>query len=100
MQLPVGSTIYDTERKCDFFIINSGKFPKGLIIECKWQKSKGSVDEKYLPPLQHREDRDTDRGSAGWWRIQACRDDMAEGTSRSEAFAHPRLVIGGISGGR
>ena len=46
-QIPVGKTIYDTQRKADFLIINSDKFAKGLIIECKWQQSPGSVDEKY-----------------------------------------------------
>jgi hypothetical protein len=46
-QLPVGDTIYDTMRKCDFFIVNRSKFPNDLIIECKWQQISGSVDEKY-----------------------------------------------------
>lgn len=46
-QMPVGETIYGTVRKCDFLIFNSEKFPNGLIIECKWQQSTGSVDEKY-----------------------------------------------------
>jgi len=46
-QLPVGKTIYDTERICDFFVVNKDKFPNDLIIECKWQQSTGSVDEKY-----------------------------------------------------
>ena len=46
-QLPVGPTIYDTIRKCDFFIVNREKFPDDLIIECKWQQVGGSVDEKY-----------------------------------------------------
>jgi hypothetical protein len=46
-QALVGDTIYDTVRKCDFLIINRAKFPKDLIIECKWQQSNGSVDEKY-----------------------------------------------------
>jgi hypothetical protein len=27
--------------------MNQDKFPEGLIIECKWQQSAGSVDEKY-----------------------------------------------------
>ena len=48
----VGTTIYETKRKCDFFIINKDKFENGLIIECKWQQSAGSVDEKY-PFLLH-----------------------------------------------
>jgi hypothetical protein len=27
--------------------VNQTKFSDGLIIECKWQESAGSVDEKY-----------------------------------------------------
>jgi hypothetical protein len=46
-QVRVGDTIYETPRVCDFFIVNRDKFPDDLIIECKWQQSKGSVDEKY-----------------------------------------------------
>lgn len=46
-QAKCGLSIYDTVRKCDFLIINHDKFPEGLIIECKWQQSSGSVDEKY-----------------------------------------------------
>lgn len=46
-QLPVGKTIYENPRKCDFFIINRDIFPDDLIIECKWQQVSGSVDEKY-----------------------------------------------------
>jgi len=46
-QLPAGDTIYETMRKCDFLVINRDKFTNDLIIECKWQQSSGSVDEKY-----------------------------------------------------
>ncbi len=46
-QIFVGKTIYGNRRKVDFFLINKRKFSHGLIIECKWQKSPGSVDEKY-----------------------------------------------------
>jgi hypothetical protein len=46
-QLVVGPTIYDTRRICDFMVINDELFPAHLIIECKWQQSTGSVDEKY-----------------------------------------------------
>jgi len=42
-----GKTIYSTDRKPDFLVINQERFPDGLIIECKWQESSGSVDEKY-----------------------------------------------------
>lgn len=43
----VGPTIYESERIVDFLVINKDKFPNGLVIECKWQQSSGSVDEKY-----------------------------------------------------
>jgi len=46
-QVPVGPTIYQTARIADFLVFNKEKFPDGLIIECKWQQSAGSVDEKY-----------------------------------------------------
>ena len=46
-QLPAGKTIYDATRRCDFLVINRKKFPNDLIIECKWQETSGSVDEKY-----------------------------------------------------
>lgn len=46
-QVPCGTSIYETKRKCDIFILNQERFPDGLIIECKWQQSSGSVDEKY-----------------------------------------------------
>jgi len=47
MQVPCGTSIYETKRKCDVLVINQERFPDGLIIECKWQQSSGSVDEKY-----------------------------------------------------
>lgn len=43
----VGKTIYDTDRYADFLIVNKSLFPKGLILECKWQQANGSVDEKF-----------------------------------------------------
>lgn len=46
-QVPCGTSIYESPRKCDFLIINKNKFEHDLIIECKWQQSNGSVDEKY-----------------------------------------------------
>ena len=46
-QVYIGETIYDTDRKVDFLVVNADRFPAGLIIECKWQQAKGSVDEKY-----------------------------------------------------
>ena len=43
----VGETIYGCRRKVDLLVINNDLFPAGLVIECKWQQSKGSVDEKF-----------------------------------------------------
>ncbi|MEC4985189.1 MAG: PD-(D/E)XK nuclease superfamily protein [Oscillatoria sp. PMC 1068.18] len=45
-QVFVGNGIYDTEIYVDFYIIGVSMVPEGLIIECKWQQSSGSVDEK------------------------------------------------------
>lgn len=44
-QRVVGETIYGTKFKADFLTCT----PSGsrLVIECKWQQTKGSVDEKY-----------------------------------------------------
>jgi hypothetical protein len=46
-QVVIGTTIYGTKRRCDFLVLNRDRFPDGLVIECKWQESSGSVDEKY-----------------------------------------------------
>lgn len=46
-QVLVGPTIYGTPRTVDFVVYNPDIFPRSLIIECKWQQSGGSVDEKY-----------------------------------------------------
>ncbi len=46
-QVVIGTTVYDSKRRCDFLVLNRDKFPDGLVIECKWQESSGSVDEKY-----------------------------------------------------
>lgn len=46
-QVVVTPTVYESERKVDFLVLNNEKWPDGLIIECKWQQVNGSVDEKY-----------------------------------------------------
>lgn len=46
-QVFAGFTIYKSKRIVDFLVINKELFPDGLVIECKWQQSAGSVDEKY-----------------------------------------------------
>lgn len=46
-QVVIGDSIYGTKVRCDLLVLNSEKFPDGLVIECKWQQSRGSVDLKY-----------------------------------------------------
>ena len=46
-QVQLGKTIYNTNRKADFVVFHPKLFPNSLIIECKWQQTPGSVDEKY-----------------------------------------------------
>ena len=46
-QVHIGTGIYDTDIYVDFFVVGLPIMPKGLIIECKWQESGGSVDEKF-----------------------------------------------------
>jgi len=48
----VAQTIYDTKWSVDFVVSRPNKEPLIFIIECKWQQTKGSVDEKY-PYLVH-----------------------------------------------
>lgn len=51
-QVHIGTTIYGTKLKCSFFLIHPQKWRQGLVIQAKWQKVGGTVDEKY-PYLVH-----------------------------------------------
>jgi hypothetical protein len=42
-----GINIYGLRSEFDFAIYHPEKHPEGLIIEVKWQQSKGTVDEKF-----------------------------------------------------
>lgn len=46
-QVTIGTTIYGTELRVDFVLLNLRDFPDGLIVESKWQDVGGSVDEKF-----------------------------------------------------
>lgn len=46
-QVYIGNGIYSTSLKVDFYVIGLPAISSGLIIECKWQESGGSVDEKF-----------------------------------------------------
>ena len=43
----VGKTIYGGNRRVDFILYHPTKHPDCLVIQCKWQTSSGSVDQKY-----------------------------------------------------
>ena len=45
-QVYIGPGIYGTDLYVDFYIIGAAPISAGLIIECKWQQTSGSVDEK------------------------------------------------------
>lgn len=40
-------SIYGLPMRVDFYVWNSVKYPDGLIIECKYQETSGSADEKF-----------------------------------------------------
>ncbi|MEC4815321.1 MAG: PD-(D/E)XK nuclease superfamily protein, partial [Scytonema sp. PMC 1069.18] len=46
-QVYIGTGIYQTDIYVDFYIVGLPALSSGLIIECKWQESGGSVDEKF-----------------------------------------------------
>lgn len=46
-QVYIGNGLYHTSLKVDFYVMGLPRINSGLIIECKWQESGGSVDEKF-----------------------------------------------------
>ncbi len=46
-QCVVGKDIYGKNRRVDAILFHPELFPKCLVLQCKWQASGGSVDQKY-----------------------------------------------------
>lgn len=46
-QYIVGNSIYNRPLRCDFILYHPEKYPDRLIIESKWQQSRGTTDQKY-----------------------------------------------------
>ena len=46
-QVEIGRDIYGEPRKVDFLLFHPRRHPNGLVIQCKWQSTSGTVDEKY-----------------------------------------------------
>jgi hypothetical protein len=43
----VGDSIYNRPLSCQFILYHPEKHPDRLIIECRWQQSRGTTDQKY-----------------------------------------------------
>ena len=46
-QCHTGRDLYGKRRRVDFILYHPQKWPDSLVIQCKWQASSGSVEEKY-----------------------------------------------------
>ena len=46
-QVSIGRTIYETQARVDFVATNLEPYPRGLILESKWQDIGGTADEKF-----------------------------------------------------
>ena len=46
-QYQTGADIYGKRRRVDFALFHPLKWPECLVLQCKWQASSGSVEEKY-----------------------------------------------------
>ena len=46
-QVHIGLNIYTTKRKVDFILHHHSKWPSSLVIQCKWQSTGGTTDEKF-----------------------------------------------------
>ena len=46
-QCLVGKDIYNRDRRVDFIVFHPSKWPNSLVIQCKWQASSGTVEQKY-----------------------------------------------------
>lgn len=43
----IGESIYGGQRRVDFILYHPQRWPRCLVIECKWQSEPGTVDVKY-----------------------------------------------------
>lgn len=46
-QCQIGTDIYGKNRRVDFILFHPVKWSECLVLQCKWQASSGSVEEKY-----------------------------------------------------
>ena len=46
-QYVIGRDLYSKNRRVDFILYHPQRWPDCLVLQCKWQASTGSVEEKY-----------------------------------------------------
>ncbi len=46
-QCEAGRDIYGISRRVDYILYHPRKWPQCLVIQCKWQAARGSVDQKF-----------------------------------------------------
>lgn len=46
-QFPIGKCIFGKNRRVDFILYHPNRWSDNLVIQCKWQASSGSVEEKF-----------------------------------------------------
>lgn len=46
-QVIAGTNIYAKSRRVDFILYHLQKWPECLVIQCRWQASRGTTDEKF-----------------------------------------------------
>lgn len=46
-QIEIGEDIYERQRRVDIILYHPHLWAECLVVQCKWQESEGSVDEKY-----------------------------------------------------
>lgn len=81
-QCDLGRDLYGKVRRVDFILYHPTKWPDCLVIQCKWQASSGSVEEKYpfevlstnlnpYPTIILLDGGGYSAGAAQWLRLQA-----------------------------
>lgn len=46
-ECPIGKDIYGKNRRVDIILYHPLRWKECLVIQCKWQASRGSIEEKY-----------------------------------------------------
>lgn len=94
-QCNTGKNIYGKQRFVDFILYHPRRWPDCLVLQCKWQTSSGSADEKYpfevlsiqmgaFPTIIVLDGGGYSEGSATWLRQQAGKTRLIDVLSLAE----------------